>query len=69
VNAVFPPGIFRFFSDDFQQVPTENHRKLTGIDRKKSNEFPVGILLSLPAISGAFLQDPERSGGYHLGPG
>jgi hypothetical protein len=31
---------------------------LIGIHRKKSKKFPVGILLPLPAIFGAFLQDP-----------
>jgi hypothetical protein len=31
---------------------------LTGIHWKKSDKFPVGILLPLPAISVAFLQDP-----------
>jgi hypothetical protein len=31
---------------------------LTGIYRKKFYKFPIGILLPLPAISGAFLQDP-----------
>jgi hypothetical protein len=58
VEAVFPPEIFRIFSDDFRPVPARKHRKLTGIHGTKSNEFPVRILLSLPAISGAFLQDP-----------
>jgi hypothetical protein len=58
VEAVFPSGIFQIFSDDFRPVPAENHRKLTGVHRKKSNKFPVGILLPSPAVSGAFLQDP-----------
>jgi hypothetical protein len=58
VEAVFPPENFRIFSDDFRPVPAGKHRKSTGIHRKKSNKFPVGILLPLPAISGAFLQDP-----------
>jgi hypothetical protein len=58
VEAVFPPEIFRIFSDDFRPVPAGKHRKSTGIHRKKSNKFPVGILLLLPVISGAFLQDP-----------
>jgi hypothetical protein len=57
VEAVFPPEIFRIFFDDFRPVPAGKHRKLTGIHRKKSNKFPVGILLPLPVISGAFLQD------------
>ena len=55
--AVFPPEIFRIFSDDFRLVPAGKHRKLTGIHRKKSRKFPVGILPPLPAISSAFLQD------------
>jgi hypothetical protein len=58
VEAVFPPETFRIFSDDFRPVPAGKHRKSTGIHRKKPNKFPVGILLPLPAISGAFLQDP-----------
>jgi len=57
VEAVFPPEIFRIFSDDFPPVLAKKHRKLTGIHRKKFNKFPIGILLPLPAISGAFLQD------------
>jgi hypothetical protein len=31
---------------------------VTGIHRKKSRKFPVGILLPLPTISNAFLLDP-----------
>jgi hypothetical protein len=58
MEAVFLPEIFRIFSDDFRPVPAGKNRKLIGIHRKKSNKFPVGILLPLPAISGAFLQDP-----------
>ncbi len=58
VQAVFPPENFRIFSDDFRPVPAEKHDKLTGIHWKKSNTFPVGILLPRPAISVAFLQDP-----------
>jgi hypothetical protein len=58
VEAVFPPENFRIFSDDFRPVPAGKRRKLTGIHRKKSNKFLVEILLPLPAISGAFLQDP-----------
>jgi hypothetical protein len=53
-----PTGNFPdFFADAFRPVPVESHRKLTGIHRKKSNKFPLGILLPLPAIFGAFLQD------------
>ncbi len=58
MEAVFPPKNFRIFSDDFRPVLAGKHMKLTGIHRKKSKKFPVGILLPLPAISGAFLQDP-----------
>jgi hypothetical protein len=58
MEAVFPPEIFRIFSDDFQLIPPGNHRKLTGIHRKKSRKFPVEILLPLPTISGAFPQNP-----------
>jgi hypothetical protein len=69
VEVVFPPENFRLFPDDFRPVPAGKHRKLTRIHRKKSNEFPVGILLPLPAISGAFLQDPAGSGGRNHRPG
>jgi len=58
VEAVFPSEIFRIFFRWFPTVPAEKHRKVTRIHRKKSNNFPVGILLPLSAISGAFLQDP-----------
>jgi hypothetical protein len=58
VEAVFPSEIFRIFSDDFLSVPAGKHRKLIGIHRKKSEKFPVGILLPVPAITDAFLQDP-----------
>ena len=58
VEAVFQPENFRIFSDDFRPVPAGKHRELIGIHWKKSNKFPVGILLPLPAISGAFLWDP-----------
>jgi hypothetical protein len=58
MEAVFPRENFRIFSDDFRPVPAGKHMKLIGIHRKKSKKFPVGILLPLPAISGAFLQDP-----------
>jgi len=66
VEAVFPPEIFRIFSDDFRPVPAGKHGKLTGIHRKKSNKIPVGILLPLPGISVAFLQDPAGSSGRNL---
>jgi hypothetical protein len=55
VEAVFRPEIFWIFSDDFRPVPAEKHRKLIGIHRTKSGQFPVGILLS---CSSDFLQDP-----------
>ncbi len=58
VEAIFSPEICRIFSDDFRPVPVGKHRNLTGIHRKKSKKIPVGILLPLPAIFGAFLQDP-----------
>jgi hypothetical protein len=58
VEAVFPPEIFRIFSDNFRPVPAGKHGKLTGIHRKKSNKFPVGILLPLLPVSVAFSQDP-----------
>ena len=58
VEAVFPPEMFWIFSDDFRPFPIGKQRKLTGIHRKKSEKFPVGILLPLPYISGALLQDP-----------
>jgi hypothetical protein len=40
------------------RFPVGKHRKLTGIHRKKILKIPIGILLPLPAISGAFLQNP-----------
>jgi hypothetical protein len=58
MEAVFRPKIFRTFSDDFRPVPVETQRKLTGIHRKKSGQFPAGILLPFPRNSGVFLQDP-----------
>ncbi len=80
VAAVFRPENFRIFSDDFRSVPAEKHRKLTGIHRKKSGRFPVGILLPcssdfqcFPAGFGdfpaSFLQDPGGSGGRNRRPG
>jgi len=44
--------------ENYRPVTAGKHRKLAGIHRGKSKKFPVGILLPLPAISGAFLQDP-----------
>ena len=80
VEAVFRPEIFRIFSDDFRSVPAGKHRKLAGIHRKKSGQFPAGILLPcssdfrcFPAGYGgfpaSFLQDPAGSGGRNLRPG
>jgi hypothetical protein len=66
VEAVFQPENFRIFSDDFRAVPAGKHGKLTGIHWKKSGKFPFGILLPLPAISVAFLQDPAGSSGRNL---
>ncbi len=36
MEAVFRPKIFWIFYDDFRLVPVGKHRKLAGIDRKKS---------------------------------
>jgi hypothetical protein len=69
VEAVFRPKIFWIFSDDFRPVLAGKHRKLIGIHRTKSGQFPVGILLPcssdflcFPAGSGdflvSFLRDP-----------
>ena len=58
MEAVFPSKIFRIFFDEFRPAPAGKHRKSTGIHRKKFRKFPVGILLPLLAVSGAFLQDP-----------
>jgi len=80
VEAVFRPEIFRIFSDDYRAVPVGKCRKLTGIHRKKSGQFPAGILLPrssdfrcFPAGYGdfpaSFLQVPARSGGQNVRPG
>ncbi len=80
MEAVFRPENFRIFSDNFRLVPAGKHRKSTGIHRKKSRRFPVGILLPcssdfrcFPAGSGDFpassLQDPGGSGGRNHRPG
>jgi hypothetical protein len=37
--------IFGFFSTDFRLVPARKYRKIVGIDQKKSENFPMGILL------------------------
>jgi hypothetical protein len=73
-GSSIPAGKFSLFSDDFRPIPVGKHRKLTGIHRKKSEQFPVGILLPcssdfrcFPAGSGdfpaSFLHDPAGSGG------
>jgi hypothetical protein len=60
IGSSIPTGNFSDFSDDLRPVPTEKYRELIGIHRKKSRKFPVGILLPLPAISGAFLKESAR---------
>ncbi len=71
VEAVFRPENFRIFSDDFRPVPAGKHGELTGIHRKKSGQFPVGILLPcsshfrcFPAGSGA--QNHRTGKGYDV---
>jgi len=66
VEAVFPSENFRIFSDHFRAVPAGKRGKLTRIHRKKSGKFPVGVLLPLPAIFVAFLQDPAGSSGRNF---
>jgi len=54
VEAVFRPEVF-------PMILASSCGKAQGIGwnpPEKSKKFPVGILLPLPAISGAFLQDP-----------
>ncbi len=46
MEGVFGPEIFRTFSNDFRSIPAGKHRNLTGIYRKKSENFPTGIVLS-----------------------
>ncbi len=58
MEAVFRPENFRTFSNDFRPVPVGTQRKLTGIHRKKSGQFPAGTLLPFPGNFGVFLQDP-----------
>jgi hypothetical protein len=55
VEAVFRPENFRIFSNDFRSVPAGKHRDLTGIYRKKSENFPARIL---PPCSSDFLCFP-----------
>ena len=46
MEAVFQPENFRIFSGDFRAVPDGKHRKMIGMRRKKSGNFPAWILLS-----------------------
>jgi hypothetical protein len=73
VEAVFPPGNFRIFSDDFRAIPAGKLEELTGIHRKKNPISSGGNTASIsgyfqcfPAGSGdfpaSFLQDPAGSG-------
>ena len=55
MEAVFRPENFRIFSGDFRQVPGWKHRKVIGMHRKKSGNFPAGIL---PPCSGDFRYIP-----------
>jgi hypothetical protein len=41
MEAVFPPGIFRIFSDDFRKDPLGKHWKLS----ESTGKFPTGMLL------------------------
>jgi hypothetical protein len=49
---------FGFFPMICDRFSVGKHRKLAGIHRKKILKIPIEILLPLPAISGAFLQNP-----------
>jgi hypothetical protein len=80
MEAVFPSENFRIFSDDFRPFPAGNHRKLTGIHRKKKQKIYGWNTAStsddfrcLPAgfgdFSASFLQDLVGSGGRSLRPG
>jgi len=51
MEAVFRPELSRIFFDDFRPFPTEKHRELVGIHRKKSKKLPAGILLPFPVLS------------------
>ncbi len=50
----------------FRPILIGTHRKLTEIHRKKSGQFPVGILLPVPEISDVFLQDIAGFGGRNF---
>jgi hypothetical protein len=58
MEAVFPPENFRIFSDDFRPTSRRKAQKIGLNPPEKSLKIPIGILLPIPAISGAFLQNP-----------
>jgi len=58
MEAAFRPENFRTFLDDFREFLIGKKRKLTGIDREKSKNFPTGILLP---VSGDFRSFPAGS--------
>ncbi len=66
MEVVFGPEIFRIFSNAFRLAPAGKHRKLAGIRRKKSGQFPAGILLPCSADSRYF---PAGSGDRNHRPG
>jgi hypothetical protein len=45
MEAVFPPGISRIFSDNFRTDPAGKRRNLSESTAKKSGKFPTGIML------------------------
>ncbi len=80
VEAVFWLEIYRIFSNAFRQAPAGKHRKLEGIRRKKSENFPARIVLPCSSdiwcflagygdFPASFLQDPARSGDRNHRPG
>ncbi len=59
------------FLDFFRWIPINSLYFSVGTGRRsseKSEKFPVGILLPIPVISVAFLQDPAGSGRRNLRP-
>ena len=48
MEAVFRPENIRIFSGDIRPVSGGKHRKVIGMHRKKSGNFPAGILLPCP---------------------
>jgi hypothetical protein len=54
------PENFRIFTDDFRPIRAGKNRNLTGIHRKKSGQFPIGIL---PPCSSDFRYFPAGSHG------